>query len=150
LGAEVAGTSKNVIALAAGIAAGCGFGANTNATVITRGLAETTRLALQLGADARPMAGLAGVGDLGATRARPLPRNRSCGQRPGAGAGREAAAEATKGQVAEGVVSWRTVQALARKAGGGRPITDAVVQVCDEDASPKEIINQRLGRTRKP
>ncbi|WOH95173.1 NAD(P)H-dependent glycerol-3-phosphate dehydrogenase [Corynebacterium urealyticum] len=150
LGAEIAGTSKNVIALAAGIAAGCGFGANTNATVITRGLAETTRLALQLGADARTMAGLAGMGDLVATCTSPLSRNRSFGQRLGEGAGLEAAAEATKGQVAEGVVSCRSVQALARKAGVDMPITDAVVQVCYEDASPKDIINQLLGRTRKP
>lgn len=150
LGAEIAGTSKNVIALAAGITAGCGYGENTTATVITRGLAETTRLALALGADSRTMSGLAGLGDLVATCTSPLSRNRTFGQRLGQGASPEAAAQATKGQVAEGVVSCRSVQDLARKAGVEMPITDAVVDVCHGGASPQDIINKLLDRRRKP
>ena len=105
IGCEIAGTCKNVIALAAGIAAGMGFGDNTAATVITRGLAETTRLALEVGADARTLSGLAGMGDLVATCTSTLSRNRRFGEHLGKGETLEQAAASTKGQVAEGVVS---------------------------------------------
>ena len=149
LGAEIAGTSKNVIALAAGIAAGMGFGENTAATVITRGLAETTRLALALGADARTRSGLAGMGDLVATCTSSLSRNRTFGERLGQGDTPEEAAKANKGQVAEGVVSCRSVQNLAAKAGVEMPITDAVVAVCHQGADPADMINRLLGRSRK-
>ncbi|WCZ36810.1 Glycerol-3-phosphate dehydrogenase [NAD(P)+] [Corynebacterium heidelbergense] len=149
VGCEIAGTSKNVIALAAGIAAGMGFGYNTAATVITRGLAETTRLALQLGADARTMAGLAGMGDLVATCTSPLSRNRTFGERLGQGESTQQATEANRGQVAEGVVSSESVLNLATQQGVEMPITQAVVDICHHGASPTDTIRALLGRSRK-
>ncbi|SCX17507.1 NAD(P)H-dependent glycerol-3-phosphate dehydrogenase [Corynebacterium jeikeium] len=149
IGCEIAGTCKNVIALAAGIAAGMGFGDNTAATVITRGLAETTRLALEVGADARTLSGLAGMGDLVATCTSKLSRNRSFGERLGRGESLEEAAKATKGQVAEGVVSSQSVFELAEKVGVEMPITEAVVGVCHEGADVQQIMMGLLGRSKK-
>lgn len=149
IGCEIAGTCKNVIALASGIAAGMGYGSNTAATVITRGLAETTRLALELGADPRTLAGLAGMGDLVATCTSPLSRNRTFGERLAKGETPEEAAKATKGQVAEGVVSSQSVQQIARDHGVDMPITDAVVGVCHEGADVTEAMMGLLGRSRK-
>lgn len=149
IGCEIAGTCKNVIALAAGIAAGMGFGDNTAATVITRGLAETTRLALKVGADARTLSGLAGMGDLVATCTSKLSRNRSFGERLGQGESLEEAAKATKGQVAEGVVSSQSVFELAKKVGVEMPITDAVVGVCHEGADVQQVMMGLLGRSKK-
>lgn len=149
IGCEIAGTCKNVIALAAGIAAGMGFGDNTAATVITRGLAETTRLALEVGADARTLSGLAGMGDLVATCTSKLSRNRSFGERLGQGESLEEAAKATKGQVAEGVVSSQSVFELAKKVGVEMPITDAVVGVCHEGADVQQVMMGLLGRSKK-
>lgn len=149
IGCEIAGTCKNVIALAAGIAAGMGFGDNTAATVITRGLAETTRLALKVGADARTLSGLAGMGDLVATCTSKLSRNRSFGERLGQGESLEEAAKATKGQVAEGVVSSQSVFELAEKVGVEMPITEAVVGVCHEGADVQQIMMGLLGRSKK-
>lgn len=149
IGCEIAGTCKNVIALAAGIAAGMGFGDNTAATVITRGLAETTRLALKVGADARTLSGLAGMGDLVATCTSKLSRNRSFGERLGQGESLEEAAKATKGQVAEGVVSSQSVFELAEKVGVEMPITDAVVGVCHEGADVQQVMMGLLGRSKK-
>lgn len=149
IGCEIAGTSKNVIALAAGIAAGMGFGDNTAATVITRGLAETTRLAVALGGDARTMAGLAGMGDLCATCTSPLSRNRSFGVRLGKGESPHEAAKATHGQVAEGVVSSESVLHLAQQHGVEMPIAQAVVDVCHHGADPAETIRGLFGRSRK-
>lgn len=149
VGCEVAGTSKNVIALAAGFAHGMGFGDNTAATVITRGLAESTRLALSLGADARTMAGLAGMGDLVATCTSPLSRNRRFGVRLGEGATPEEAAKANKGQVAEGVVSCQSIAELAEKNGVEVPIADAMVDVCHRGAPVEEMLQRLLGRSRK-
>lgn len=149
VGCEIAGTCKNVIALASGIAAGMGFGDNTSATVITRGLAETTRLALELGADPRTLAGLAGLGDLVATCTSTLSRNRSFGVRLGEGRSLEEAAAATRGQVAEGVVSSESVQALARAHGVDMPITDAVVDICHHGADVRNALLQLLGRSQK-
>ncbi len=149
LGCEIAGASKNVIALASGIAAGLGFGDNTAATVITRGLAEITRLGLALGADARTMSGLAGMGDLVATCTSELSRNRSFGVHLGRGSTPEEAATATKGQVAEGVISSKSILALGKKVGVELPITTAVVGVCHEGADPLEMIQGLLGRSRK-
>ena len=149
IGCEIAGTCKNVIALAAGIAAGMGFGDNTAATVITRGLAETTRLALRVGADARTLSGLAGMGDLVATCTSTLSRNRRFGEHLGKGETLEQAAASTKGQVAEGVVSSQSVQELAEKVGVEMPITDAVVGVCHEGADVQQVMMGLLGRSKK-
>lgn len=149
IGCEIAGTCKNVIALAAGIAAGMGFGDNTAATVITRGLAETTRLALEVGADARTLSGLAGMGDLVATCTSTLSRNRRFGEHLGKGETLEQAAASTKGQVAEGVVSSQSVFELAEKVGVEMPITDAVVGVCHEGADVQQVMMGLLGRSKK-
>lgn len=149
VGCEIAGTCKNVIALAAGISAGMGFGDNTAATVITRGLAETTRLALKLGADARTLAGLAGMGDLVATCMSALSRNRTFGFHLAQGSSVEEAAAATKGQVAEGVVSSLCVFELAQRTGVDMPITEAVVGVCHQGANAHDALKQLLGRSRK-
>ena len=121
VGCELGGAVKNVIALACGIAQGMGFGDNTLASVITRGLAETARLGERLGADPLTFAGLAGLGDLVATCNSPLSRNRTFGERLGRGESLEQAQEATHGQVAEGVKSCRPLLELAAPPRRRRP-----------------------------
>ena len=150
VGVEIGGAVKNVIALACGMAGGMGFGMNTLATIITRGLAETIRLGLALGAQAETFAGLAGIGDLVATCSSPLSRNRTFGAKLGEGASMEEAQAATNGQVAEGVKSCVSVRALARKYGVEMPLTDAVAAVCHEGMSTREAGVFLLGRSRKP
>src|SRR5690625_1683612 len=113
VGVELCGAVKNVIALAVGVAAGMGFGDNTKATIITRGLAETTRLGLAVGADIETFAGLAGMGDLVATCSSPLSRNYSLGARIGTGQTLQEAITET-GQTAEGVKSSQAVLEWAR------------------------------------
>ncbi|MEZ5209648.1 MULTISPECIES: NAD(P)H-dependent glycerol-3-phosphate dehydrogenase [unclassified Gordonia (in: high G+C Gram-positive bacteria)] len=150
VGTEIGGAAKNVIALACGMASGLGFGENTLATLITRGLAETMRLGVALGADMRTMAGLAGIGDLVATCSSPLSRNRTFGARLGEGASLEEAQAATNGQVAEGVKSCRSVRALAAEHGVEMPLTEAVYQVCHEGMAVPDMVGMLLGRTPKP
>ncbi|MGH3978630.1 MAG: NAD(P)H-dependent glycerol-3-phosphate dehydrogenase [Pseudonocardiaceae bacterium] len=150
VGCELGGACKNVIALACGVAAGLGFGDNTLATLITRGLAETARLGAALGADEMTFAGLAGLGDLVATCASPLSRNRSFGQRLGRGESLEQAQEAAHGQVAEGVKSCTSIRALAAWHGVEVPITEGVHRVCHEGESPQEMAAELLGRAHKP
>ncbi len=134
VGAEIAGATKNVIALAAGIADGLEAGDNTRAALITRGLAEVTRLGMALGGDPRTFAGLAGIGDIVATCVSPQSRNRHVGERLGRG---EAIDEivASMDQVAEGVKSTPVVAALARSLGVDMPITEQVRAVI-EDGRP--------------
>ncbi len=116
VGVELGGAVKNVIALAVGIAEGMGFGDNTKASIITRGLAETTRLGLALGAEPATMAGLAGLGDLVATCASPLSRNRTFGVELGRGLTVAEVVARTR-QTAEGVKSCRPILELARAHG---------------------------------
>jgi len=148
IGVEMAGAAKNVIALAVGMAAGCGFGDNTKATIITRGLAEITRLAVTLGADPATMAGLAGLGDLVATCASPLSRNFTLGRNVGSGMGLEAAVAATGG-TAEGAKSCRSVAHLAATMGVDMPITNAVVAVLYEGLGVLVMTGALLSRPRK-
>jgi len=150
VGCELGGACKNVIALACGVAAGFGFGDNTLATLITRGLAETSRLGLALGAEEITFAGLAGLGDLVATCASPLSRNRSFGERLGRGESLERAQQAAHGQVAEGVKSCTSIRALAARHGVEVPITDGVHRVCHEGESPRIMAAELLGRAHKP
>ncbi|MEZ7236854.1 NAD(P)H-dependent glycerol-3-phosphate dehydrogenase [Rhodococcus sp. GXMU-t2271] len=150
IGCEIGGACKNVIALACGMAAGVGLGDNTVASIITRGLAEITRLGTALGAKPATLAGLAGVGDLVATCTSPLSRNRSFGERLGRGGTLESAQEATHGQVAEGVKSCTSVRALAASYDVEMPLTDAVHRVCYEGMSVPEAIGLLLGRRVKP
>jgi glycerol-3-phosphate dehydrogenase (NAD(P)+) len=147
IGTELCGTMKNIIALACGLAVGMGFGDNTVASLITRGLAETARLGGALGAEDATFAGLAGVGDLVATCASPLSRNRSFGVRLGRGGTIADALAATGGQVAEGVQSCRSVLDLAERHGVDVPITRTVESVCFGDTHPAEAVGLLMGRS---
>lgn len=147
VGCEVGGANKNVIALACGMAAGMGFGDNTRASLITRGLAETARLGAVLGADPLTFAGLAGLGDLVATCSSPLSRNRSFGERLGRGETLAQAEEANHGQVAEGVKSCSSICALGERHGVELPIADAVRRVCHEGLSVAEMGKELTSRT---
>ncbi|WP_199036086.1 NAD(P)H-dependent glycerol-3-phosphate dehydrogenase [Glycomyces salinus] len=149
IGCELGGAVKNVIALAYGMAAGMGLGDNTRATIITRGLAETTRLGIRLGADPGTFAGLAGLGDLVATCSSPLSRNHTFGEQLGLGATLEEAERVTK-QTAEGVKSCRSITDLARKVGVEMPICEAVVRVCHEGLDPRAAVAMLMGRETKP
>ncbi|NDR53974.1 NAD(P)H-dependent glycerol-3-phosphate dehydrogenase [Actinomyces sp. 565] len=148
LGVELCGAVKNVIALAVGITAGRGFGDNSKATVITRGLVEITRLGLALGASPETFAGLAGMGDLVATCSSPLSRNQTFGRRLGEGMSVEEAAAASRG-VAEGAKSARAVLDLATAHGVDMPITAGVVAVVEGAATVEEISDALLSRPRK-
>jgi glycerol-3-phosphate dehydrogenase (NAD(P)+) len=149
VGCELGGACKNVIALACGMAGGLGYGSNTTATLITRGLAEMARLGAAFGADPLTFAGLAGLGDLVATCASPLSRNRTFGERLGSGDTVAQAQEATHGQVAEGVKSCSSIRELAERVGVEMPITDAVHRVCHDGADPTTMVAALLGRSRK-
>jgi glycerol-3-phosphate dehydrogenase (NAD(P)+) len=149
VGCELGGAVKNVIALACGMAEGMGFGDNTRASLITRGLAETTRLGLALGAEPATFAGLAGLGDLVATCSSPLSRNRTFGEKLGRGLSLEEV-QATTRQTAEGVKSCRPVLDLARAHGVDVPVTEAVVRVCHEGVSATQMLKEIMSREAKP
>nr|NLD39743.1 NAD(P)-dependent glycerol-3-phosphate dehydrogenase [Actinomycetales bacterium] len=148
VGVELAGAVKNVIALAVGMAVGKGYGDNTTATLITRGLAEITRLAVAMGGELQTMAGLAGMGDLVATCASSLSRNHRLGKHIGQGMDLEAALVATGG-TAEGAKSCRAVAHLAASQGVEMPITRAVVAVLYEGLTVDEMTRLLLARPRK-
>ena len=148
VGVEVGGAVKNVMALAVGIAEGMGFGDNSKATVITRGLAETSRLGAALGADPATIAGLAGLGDLVATCVSPLSRNRTFGVNLGQGMTVDEVVAATK-QTAEGVKSCKSIADLAESVGVDMPIVDHVVAVVHDGMPVKEMAGSLLSRARK-
>jgi glycerol-3-phosphate dehydrogenase (NAD(P)+) len=148
IGAELGGTVKNVIGLAAGIADGMGLGDNTKASLITRGLAETTRLGVALGADPYTFAGLAGLGDLVATCASPLSRNHKFGSLLGQGRS-IAEAQAEVRQTTEGVKSCESVLELARRHGVEMPIVETIVAVVHEGRSPREMLAALMARSAK-
>lgn len=125
LGCELGGAYKNVVGLAVGMAVGLGFGDNTTASVITRGLAETARLAMALGANPLTLMGLAGLGDLVATCSSPLSRNRTFGEKLGQGM-TTADIYASTRQVAEGAKSCSSLLALAQQTGVDAPIAEHV------------------------
>jgi glycerol-3-phosphate dehydrogenase (NAD(P)+) len=149
IGCELGGAVKNVIALAYGIAAAMGLGDNTRAMLITRGLAETARLGVALGADPITFAGLAGLGDLVGTCSSPLSRNRRFGEHLGRGESPEQA-QAAVGQTAEGVKSCLAVRDLARAHGVEVPITEQVERVCHEGADPRHALSVLMSRSTKP
>jgi glycerol-3-phosphate dehydrogenase (NAD(P)+) len=149
IGCELGGAVKNVIALACGIAQGMGMGDNSVASLITRGLAEIARLGAYLGADPMTFAGLAGLGDLVATCASPLSRNRTFGERLGKGDTLDEAQAAAHGQVAEGVQSCRSVLELARHHRVDVPITEAVEAVCFGSMPPTVMAEKLMSRTTK-
>ncbi len=149
VGCEIAGATKNVIALAVGAAEGLGLGDNTKSTVITRGLAETLRVGVALGADPATFSGLAGVGDLIATCMSPLSRNHRVGVGLGRG-GTLADVVASIGQTAEGVTSCESILALAGRVGVEVPIVEAVVAMVADGQRPELIADALMSRQRKP
>ncbi|MEU8996528.1 NAD(P)H-dependent glycerol-3-phosphate dehydrogenase [Streptomyces caniferus] len=148
VGCELGGAVKNVIALAVGIATGMGLGDNAKASLITRGLAETTRLGLAMGADAHTFAGLAGMGDLVATCSSPLSRNNTFGTNLGRGMSLEETIAVTK-QTAEGVKSCESVLDLARRHGVDMPLTETVVEIVHEGKQPMVALKELMSRTAK-
>ncbi|MDT0167461.1 NAD(P)H-dependent glycerol-3-phosphate dehydrogenase [Pseudarthrobacter sp. BRE9] len=149
VGVEIGGIVKNVIALAVGICEGKQMGDNTKASVITRGLAETSRLALALGGDAKTMAGLAGLGDLVATCSSALSRNHTAGRLLGQGLTLEEVGRKMT-QTAEGIKSGQAVHELAGKLGVDMPITAAVVAVLAGKLSVDQLGPVLLSRELKP
>ncbi len=149
LGVELAGALKNVVAIAAGILDGLGLGSNARAAVITRGLAEITRLGLAMGAKATTFAGLAGMGDLVLTATGPLSRNRSLGVEIGRGQSLDAIL-GRRLSVAEGVGTARAAMELAALVGVELPIAREVVSVLFEGKPPRQAIGDLMERTLKP
>ena len=145
VGVEVGGAVKNVMAIATGIADGLQLGLNARAALITRGLAEMTRLGQALGAQAATFMGLSGLGDLVLTATGDLSRNRQVGLALAAGAGLPEIL-ARLGHVAEGVLTAPTLQARARGCGVEMPITDAVVAVLQGELTPAQALRQLMAR----
>ncbi|MDP2251451.1 MAG: NAD(P)H-dependent glycerol-3-phosphate dehydrogenase [Hydrogenophaga sp.] len=148
VGVEVGGAVKNVLAIATGLCDGLGLGMNARAALITRGLAEMTRLGLALGAKAETFMGLSGLGDLVLTATGDLSRNRKVGQLLAQGMNLQQAVDSL-GHVAEGVYSARTVAQRARSLGVDMPITDAVVALLDGDLQPAQAVALLMGRDPK-
>ncbi len=148
IGVEVAGAVKNPLAIAAGMAGGLGHGDNTKAALLTRGLAEMTRLGVALGGDPLTFSGLAGVGDLMATCASPQSRNHRVGRMLGEG---ESLADilASTSMVAEGVRSARPLLSIAEGLEVEMPILQQVVRVVHEGADPAEVGLALMGRSPK-
>jgi glycerol-3-phosphate dehydrogenase (NAD(P)+) len=148
VGVEIGGAVKNVIAVAAGVSDGLGFGTNTRAALITRGLAEISRLAVQLGADRQTLYGLSGLGDLVLTCTGDLSRNRSVGLRLGRG---ETLSDilASMSEVAEGVRNTRAVHALAARVGVEMPITRQMFEMLYENKSPMQAVVDLMTRRLK-
>jgi glycerol-3-phosphate dehydrogenase (NAD(P)+) len=148
IGCELGGAVKNVIALAFGIAHAMGLGDNTKAMLITRGLAETARLGMALGADPMTFAGLAGLGDLVGTCMSPGSRNRIFGEALGRGCNLEEAQRVTR-FTAEGVKSCLAIRDLARAHGVDMPITEQVERVCHEGMDPRLAVKTLMSRATK-
>jgi len=148
VGCELGGAVKNVIALAVGIADGMGLGDNAKASLITRGLAETTRLGLAMGADAHTFAGLAGMGDLVATCSSPLSRNHTFGTNLGRGMTLQETIAVTR-QTAEGVKSCESVRELARQHGVEMPLTETVVGIVHDGKPPLVALKELMARSAK-
>jgi glycerol-3-phosphate dehydrogenase (NAD(P)+) len=148
LGCELGGAYKNVVALAVGMAVGLGFGDNTTASVITRGLAETARLAMKLGANPLTLMGLAGLGDLVATCSSPLSRNRTFGENLGRGMTTEEIIASTR-QVAEGAKSCASLRALAQQIGVDSPVAQYVDDVVAGRMTAQNMMDSILARDTK-
>jgi glycerol-3-phosphate dehydrogenase (NAD(P)+) len=148
IGCELGGAYKNIIGLSVGMAVGLGFGDNTTASVITRGLAETARLATALGADPMTLMGLAGLGDLVATCSSPLSRNRTFGEKLGQGMTTEEILASTR-QVAEGVKSCSSLLDLSRRTGVYAPIVEHVHAVVEGKMTAEEMLKSLIDRDTK-
>lgn len=148
VGCELGGAYKNVVAIAVGMAVGMGFGDNSTASVITRGLAETARLATALGANPLTLMGLAGLGDLVATCSSPLSRNRTFGEKLGRGLTTEQIYASTR-QVAEGAKSCSSLLALAHRTGVDAPLASYVDAVVGGRMTAGEMVDAVISRDTK-
>lgn len=148
LGVEYGGALKNVIAIAAGVSDGLGFGANSKSALLTRGLAEMQRFATAHGAQERTIAGLAGLGDLCVTCFSPHSRNRRFGEALGRGVDAETALRGI-GETVEGVATAQAVYELAREEGMEVPVAEAVCRIVGGDWSPQEAVERLMGRRLK-
>jgi glycerol-3-phosphate dehydrogenase (NAD(P)+) len=146
IGVELGGALKNVIAIASGIAAGVGLGYNSSAALMTRGIAEITRLAVACGGRRETLAGLSGVGDLVLTCTGSLSRNRTVGQALGQGRKLPEILESLGGKVAEGVRTTRAALGLARRHRIEMPITEQMELILDEGKDPLEAIKDLMLR----
>jgi glycerol-3-phosphate dehydrogenase (NAD(P)+) len=146
IGVELGGALKNVIAIASGVVAGLGLGYNSSAALITRGIAEITRLAIACGGRRETLAGLSGIGDLVLTCTGTLSRNRTVGYELGRGRQLEEILAGLGGKVAEGVRTTRAALGLARKHGIEMPITEQMAQILDEGKSPKVAMHELMTR----
>ena len=149
LGVELCGAVKNVIALAAGIATGLGYGDNAKAALITRGMAEISRLGIAMGCKAETFGGLAGIGDLIVTATSVHSRNNRCGILLGKGIPVEEAIKQT-GMVVEGINALPAVMALKEKYHAEMPIVEAAWQIVKEGVAPETVVQQLMGRGKKP
>lgn len=149
IGVELGGATKNVIAIAAGIADGLGFGHNTRAALITRGLAEMRRLGRAMGAQDATFAGLAGMGDLVLTCTGELSRNRTVGFKLGQGVTLDQILAEMR-MVAEGVKSAESINALADRLGIDMPITRKVFEILHEGKPAKQAVVELMSRNLKP
>jgi glycerol-3-phosphate dehydrogenase (NAD(P)+) len=149
IGVELGGALKNVIAIAAGIAAGVGLGYNSAAALMTRGIAEITRLAVACGGKRETLAGLSGVGDLVLTCTGSLSRNRTVGEALGQGRKLPEILESLGGKVAEGVRTTRAALGLARRYGIEMPITEQMELILNEGKDPREAIKELMLRPGK-
>lgn len=148
IGVEIAGASKNVIALAAGVSDGMSFGYNSRAALITRGLAEITRLGVKMGSNPLTFLGLAGIGDLLLTCTGDLSRNRTVGIQLGQGR-RIKDILAEMRMVAEGVKTAKSIHFLARRIGVEMPICEQVYRVLYEDKDPRVVVRELMERDLK-
>jgi len=146
IGVEMGGALKNVIAIAAGVASGLGLGANSSAALITRGIAEITRLAVASGAQPETLSGLSGIGDLILTCSGALSRNRTVGQKLGQGQKLPEILASLNGKVAEGISTTRAALGLARKLNVEMPITQQMQQILDQNKDPKSAIKELMQR----
>lgn len=148
LGVEIGGSVKNVMAIAAGISDGVGFGDNAKAALMTRGMHEITRLGVALGAQKETFAGLTGIGDLIVTCMSRHSRNRHVGEQIGKGKTLKEVLDSMI-MVAEGVNTTRSAYGLAKKLGIEMPITEAVYQILFENQSPREVVKALMTRSAK-
>ena len=148
IGVEMGGALKNVLAIGAGISDGLGYGDNTKATLLTRGLMEITRLGAALGADPKTFVGLSGIGDLMATSASRLSRNNRLGLMLGQGKNLKESL-AILGQVAEGIPTCEAAYLLSRKHDVYMPITEQIHAVLFAGRPPKQAVHELMSRTQK-
>jgi glycerol-3-phosphate dehydrogenase (NAD(P)+) len=148
-GVEIGGSIKNIIALACGICDGLGYGSNTKAAILTRGLAEMSRLGVALGANARTFSGLSGLGDLVTTCVSPQSRNRSVGELIGKGKNVRDILEKMD-MVAEGVETVRAAKKLADQHGVDMPITQEIYNIIYQRKKPRQAVEDLMGRKTRP